>query len=281
MAYTTSQAARLLGVSRNTLLRWFREGRVSDGPRDRNGWRLFGETELETLRAYVQRPAPSVQPSEPDQRRERFAGFLTRVPMLRGLPMPALLALGGLAQFQGVLRGRPVYAQGEPSRGLYIVVKGRIRLFRLSLEGREQTLSIVEPYSTFGESGMFSTPARHAHHAMPVQASTVIMLPTAGVRRVCLEHPLLAQALLGEFSRRISELEDRLEAQALLSLEQRLARCLLEGERSHWTLAELASYLGVARETLSRLVQRWCKEGLIERPGGRLRVLDSERLSRI
>lgn len=278
MAYTTSQAAKLLGVSRNTLLRWFREGRVSDGPRDRNGWRLFGESELETLRAYVQRPAP---PAPPDQRRARVAGYLARVPMLRGLPMPALLALGGVAQFQGILRGRPLFAQGEPSRGLHIIVKGRIRLFRLSLEGREQTLSIVEPFSTLGESGMFANPPRHSQHAVAVQTSTAILLPTTAVRRLCLEHPLLAQALLGEFSRRICELEDRLEAQALLTLEQRLARCLLEGDRAHWTLTELASYLGVARETLSRLAQRWSKEGLIDRPGGRLRVLDTERLSRM
>lgn len=139
----------------------------------------------------------------------------------------------------------------------------------------------VEPFETLGESGLFANPPKHFNHAVCLQGSTVISLPTSAMRRLSLEHPALAQVLLREFSRRIQDLEDRLEAQTLLTLEQRLARYLLEDARQDWSLSELASFLGVARETLSRLAQRWEREGLVERRSGRLRGLDEERLSRI
>ena len=54
--YWTAEACYLAGTSKNTFLRWVREGRVSDTEcRDRRGWRLFSEDELEILRAEVNR----------------------------------------------------------------------------------------------------------------------------------------------------------------------------------------------------------------------------------
>jgi DNA-binding transcriptional MerR regulator len=58
MAISTCQAARLIGVSRNTLLRWFREGRVTDVARDRNGWRIFTPQDVERIKAYADQMVP-------------------------------------------------------------------------------------------------------------------------------------------------------------------------------------------------------------------------------
>ncbi len=58
MTLTTCQAAGLIGVSRNTLLRWFREGRVADVARDRNGWRFFTPRDIERIKAYADRKTP-------------------------------------------------------------------------------------------------------------------------------------------------------------------------------------------------------------------------------
>ena len=62
MRLSTCQAARLIGVSRNTLLRWFRERRVTDVSRDRNGWRSFTPEDIKRIKAYADKkvpPAPS------------------------------------------------------------------------------------------------------------------------------------------------------------------------------------------------------------------------------
>lgn len=276
MTYSTSQAARQLGVSRNTLLRWIREGKVPDGPRDRNGWRVFADDDLKALKVYADGPVPKVVLSE---REQRMVDYFARVPMLRGLPLEAQRALAGAARFQGLLRGEWLYHPGDPCQGLYIVAKGRLRVYRVSLEGREQTLSIAEPFQTVAEAALFSP--RHANHAVSQIGTTVILLPTPLLRRLVGEHPTLAQILLTEFSQRIHHLEERLQAQTLQTVEQRLARTLLEHQERHWTLADLASYLGVARETVSRLTLRWSKDGLVDRQDGHLVVLDGERLARL
>ena len=64
MRLSTCQAARLIGVSRNTLLRWFREGRVADVGRDRNGWRFFTADDVARIRAYADRRTPPSSAAE-------------------------------------------------------------------------------------------------------------------------------------------------------------------------------------------------------------------------
>ena len=52
--YMIAEACELAGTNRNTLLRWIREGRFADvKTRDRNGWRLFDESDIERLKAEV------------------------------------------------------------------------------------------------------------------------------------------------------------------------------------------------------------------------------------
>jgi len=99
---------------------------------------------------------------------------------------------------------------------------------------------------------------------------------------------------LYSFSQRVEALEARIEEMALLSLDQRLARHLMELARSGTPLAgravqieltmstgELASLLGGARESLSRALMRFRREGLIQGQGRQLVLLDPEALVRL
>ena len=51
--YSTEEAAKELGVSKSTLLRWFREKRVEEVKRDRNGWRVFTRADINMIRRKV------------------------------------------------------------------------------------------------------------------------------------------------------------------------------------------------------------------------------------
>jgi CRP-like cAMP-binding protein len=283
MEYSASQAAKKLGVSRNTLLRWFREGRLGPVERDRNWWRLFRDDDLLRIGRELER-LPAARPIEESGKRMR--SYLRRVPTFTQLPEAVLDSLAEVARFQGFLRGQLLFAPGEHTRGLYILVKGRVRIYRASLEGREQTLAVVTPYQTLGESVLFRHNQQHANHALCLESSTVIALPLPALRQLTAEYPQLATAFLREFSRRIEDLESRLEELALLSLEQRLARWLLEqaGSASEveqvLSLAEMASYLGVARESLSRALLRFSNDGLVQRDGRRILIKDREALSK-
>ncbi len=269
---TTLQAAQLLGVSRNTLLRWFRQGRIRAVGRDRNGWRRLTLADVERIRRELEGPrAASAVTANP-----RLRNYLRSVPMFAQLPQSVLDELAEQSQFQGFLRGQHLFVPGDASRGLYIVVKGRVRVYRTSLGGREQTLRVAVPFQTLGESQVFQGGQRHDNYAVCLESSTAMILPLGRLLPLTDAHPLLAQAFLREFSQRIRDLEERLEETALLTLEQRVARLLLEAESMSIPPSprELAAYLGAARESVSRVLLRFAKDGLINREGRSIEILD-------
>ena len=63
--YRLSQVARLIGVAPITLKRWLLSGRVAEVQRDRNGWRLFTEADIERIRRYAEITLPPQNPKIP------------------------------------------------------------------------------------------------------------------------------------------------------------------------------------------------------------------------
>lgn len=261
----TAEAAKELGVSRNTLLRWFREGRISEVARDRNGWRIFSQEDLASIRRSLE---PSIsQPTSTGlvpESRKLMHQYLSKVPCFANLEVSVLEQLAEAARFLGCLKGQQLFRPSDPVLGVYIVVKGEIRVFRSNLEGREQTLAVVRPFETLGESVLFSKNARHINYAICLSSATVLILPTIQLKLLTQISPALAQAFLVEFSSRIQSLEERLEEQTLLSLDQRLVRLPL-AQDNPMTATQMASFLGVARESVSRCLNRLLTLGGLER----------------
>lgn len=291
--YSCAEAARALGVSRNTLLRWFREGRIGGVSRDRRGWRSFSEADLDRIRRELGSPALNEPGPVESQRWARVRAWLRQVPAFHGLPEAVLGELAVSARFQGFLAGQRLFSPGDRATGLPILVKGRVRLYRITEGGREQTMAVVTPYQTFGETALFRPDFQHPSHANCLEGSTILFVSPVRLRELMHEHPALALRFLALFSERLEALEARIEEMALLSLDQRLARHLLglagsqsgQGEAVEVELAmstgELASLLGGARESLSRALMRFRREGLVEGQGRRLVLRDLEGLARL
>ena len=58
MAFSAHQVAEIAGISKNTLLRWLKQGKVPEVCRDRNGWRIFQQEDVDRVCAYAQRTSP-------------------------------------------------------------------------------------------------------------------------------------------------------------------------------------------------------------------------------
>ncbi len=286
---SSSEAAAALGVSRSTLLRWFREGRISHAERDHRGWRRFHQKDIDRIRRELGQDSESRGDPEERKRWQRMSSYLRRVPAFRALAQRVLDELASCARFQGHLAGERLFAPGDHTTGLKILVKGRVRIFRVSQDGREQTLAVVTPFSLLDEAALFRSESTHRSFATCVQSSTVLILPISRVKVLTQEHPQLALAFLREFSNRIEDLEDRLEGLVLLSLEQRVARTLLDWSREQSSLklevpvttAAWATFVGAARESLSRALLRFERDELIRRSGRHLEILNPEGLEHL
>lgn len=282
--YNTAEAASQLGVSRPTLLRWFREDRISNVARDWRGWRQFTEEDLRR----IQRELGQQQPDAPEVIvNDKMLAYLSKVPAFSRLSSAVLKALAECSRFRGFLKGSQFFAPGERSSGLHLLVKGRVKVLRLSPEGREQLLTVVVPFQTLGEAAIFRKPETHSSYAVCQESSTILTLPLAKIRSLTVQHPELALVFLSEFATRIGDLEQRLEETALYPLERRLAAHLLKmANPSHeLRLSEsnsaLASRFGVARESVSRTLAKFEEQGLISRQGRSLVLLSPQELASI
>jgi CRP-like cAMP-binding protein len=296
----TQGAAEQLGVSRNTLLRWFREGRVSEPERDFRGWRRFHLDDIERIRLELENGVVRVQTRRsrprPDLVKNKTAppgatasgsrtAFLRQVHLFSSLTDGDLVALDAVAEFRGYPRGAILFHEGQAVLGLHVLLKGRIKLTKLSPEGREQILEIIEPVSTFAETPLFDKTGRYPTLGRTSVVSSVLTIPKESMQRLMKSRPGLSLAFLGAFAERMKDLMKKVEEATFLTVDERLARYIRKQARQNvienLNLAEIAAIIGAARESVSRALGRLNKAEIVSMSRGCLQVLDDSKLSQI
>jgi CRP/FNR family transcriptional regulator len=208
---------------------------------------------------------------------------------LRAIPIFASLDLPSLRDVARRLRpcsfrpGQYIMVEGERAPGLFIALRGRVRLSRTAHDGREQVVAMLGAGDTLNAVPIFDGQPNHAT-ARAMSAVSCILLPRADLIELIGAHPDLALAALRQMAEQLRELVVLVEDLAFRSVRARLARTLLvesaEGsaELTHQELAELA---GTVREIAGRALRRLAEEGLVRLERGRVIVLDRDGLARV
>lgn len=212
---------------------------------------------------------------------------VARVPLFQGLTRDEQLEVAAVARPTRVDRGERVYAAGSDVSQLMVVHTGRVKISRLSPDGREQIVRVLEPGDFAGESA-FLTGARPDHFAVALEAGSMCVFRHADLGRLVRQHPSIGLRMLQGVSRRLQETEARLAAVISGDVSSRLAAYLLSLPGDHaggeLTVAlplpkkDIASLLDTTPESLSRQLRRLQESGLIAQRGGRrvaLRDLDA------
>ncbi|WP_318617794.1 Crp/Fnr family transcriptional regulator [Sporosarcina sp. YIM B06819] len=156
-------------------------------------------------------------------------------------------------------KGYTIYQAGDKSDGLYIVHKGRVKIYRLSDNGKEQLVRILEPGDFTGELSLFNESV-HDAYAEALESVELCVMGRDNFQQFLLKYPAIALKVLSEFSTRLAKTEKQAASIAMESTETRVAIYLAdlveEQKRSDVTLPmsrkDLASYLGTTPETISR-----------------------------
>ena len=179
-----------------------------------------------------------------------------------------------------------VYMTGEESDTLYIVNRGRLKLYRLSESGKEQVISFLNPGEFTGELSLFRK-GYYERFAQATMDTLLCALNRTDLEEFLLKYPSISLKLLSEFSNRIEESEKQRTRYATEKVETRIALFIAESlENKDSELVELpmskkdlASYLGTTPETISRKLTELEEEGYIERLSNKkIRVLDLDGL---
>lgn len=194
--------------------------------------------------------------------------------------LPALMGAGGVDVLRGAVRrvlpkGALVFTENTPCFGFPLVLRGSIRIFKVSSEGRELPLYRVGP----GESCIISTVCllgRLDYEARAeVEEETEVAILSPARFEELLGEPAFRAFVFGLFSRRLADLMMLVDALAFKRLDQRLALVLAQGPRPRrCTHQQIADELGTVREIASRVLKEFEREGLIRLGRGRIDIVD-------
>jgi CRP/FNR family transcriptional regulator, dissimilatory nitrate respiration regulator len=223
---------------------------------------------------------------------KRLVNILTaisQIPLFEGLPKEQTEDLAMILTDQVFRKGEIIFSEGEEGNGFYVVIQGRVKIYKLSPDGKEQILHIFEPGEPFGEVPVF-TGQRFPAHAEAMKESRVFFFPKQSFVNLIKQNPALALNMLGILSKRLRRFTALIDDLSLKEVPGRLAAHLLflskqeKGSKElelSITKAQLASLLGTIPETLSRILAKMTAQGLIEARGRRIRILDRESLQEL
>ncbi len=211
---------------------------------------------------------------------------LARAPLFADLPVDQLEKVARISQPKDFKKDGPVFFDGQAADGFYVVAAGRVKVFKLSADGKEQILHIFGPGEPVGEVPVFSGGVYPAGAAC-LENSRLLFLPKTAFVRLLEENTALVLNMLAILSRRLRQFTVQVENLSLKEVPGRLAGYLLflaqeqkNSQRVELTVSkgQLASLLGTIPETLSRILAKMREAGLIEVEGAAISLLDVEGL---
>jgi CRP/FNR family transcriptional regulator, dissimilatory nitrate respiration regulator len=216
-------------------------------------------------------------------------GFIGEVLLFKGLTEQQLKALSDIELDCIFKKGQTIFSDGENANGFYVLQSGRVKIFKLSYEGREQILHIINPGEPFGEAPVFAG-ERFPAYAEALEDSRTIFFPRTAFIELINKDPLIAMNMLAILSQRLKRFTQLVENLSLKEVPQRLAAYLLylsKDQKAHDSLelniakGQLASILGTIPETLSRILSKMVNQDLIRVQGRAIKLIDKKGLEEL
>lgn len=240
---------------------------------------------LDNLRGSDKSSWPSLPQSEEPPVLEPAFSCLSEVDLFADLSPAEIQTMDLMAPARTYLRGELVFSQSQPVTSLFILKSGRVRVFRVTEDGKALTMGILEPGAVFGEMILVGQ-RMYDNYAEAIEDSAICRLDVHDVEQFLLSDPRIAiriSRLLGE---RVARLEERLTDLAHRPLSARVARTLItlgdngsntrfgSGRAIRVTHEQIASLVGATREATSKTMSDLAAQCLIKQARGRVIILD-------
>ncbi|MBU8850322.1 MAG: Crp/Fnr family transcriptional regulator [Desulfobacterales bacterium] len=211
---------------------------------------------------------------------------LKTIPLFSELSDEHLKKTASIASTLKFDRGQIIFHEGDKGDGLYMVEKGKIKIFKLSFEGKEQILHIYGPGHTFGEVPVFEGKNFPAS-SMALEKSVIIFLPRHKFVNLITATPGLGMNLLADLSKRLREFTIQIENLSLKEVPARLAAYILTLSKEQKnekqvilpiSKAQLSNLIGTTPETISRIFKKMMDAYYIEVQAKTILIKDLEGL---
>jgi CRP/FNR family cyclic AMP-dependent transcriptional regulator len=216
--------------------------------------------------------------------------YLKKIPLLADLPADLMARLAEIVEMRPVRRREVIYLPGDPGHSVYFLNGGRVKVSKVTRDGKELTLAYRAPGEIFGEACLIDgAPREEMVEAM--ENAQITELPRGELEKIAETHPKVGYRLAKIVLQRRRDVENKIEQLLFKDVNAKLAELLLrlsvdfgvEDERGTLvgikiTHQEMANLIGSTRETVSLTLSMFKKKGLIDTDGRKVIVADAQGL---
>lgn len=226
--------------------------------------------------------------------------LLKKVYFFTGLSEDELDKLNSITRLKKFSKGDIIFFDTEPYIGFYFVLKGMVKIYKISKDGKEHILHIIGPFNTFAEVPLFENfgsiyenEFRYPANSMAIEDGTEVVLVQGRAFLNLVENtPNICMKIVSGFAKRLRHLNHHIEELTLKDVTKRVAGFILTDHINtkkispdnkpvitlNITKNDLAAYLGTIQETLSRTFRKLEEEGIIEVEGKNIYIKDEKKL---
>jgi CRP/FNR family transcriptional regulator len=211
--------------------------------------------------------------------------FFKKITIFSTLTNEQLLLIKNIAVLKSYEKNRTIFEDGERAKGFFIIFNGKVKVYKLSFEGKEQILHIFGKYNIFGEVPVFAGKSYPAN-ATTLEKSELFFVPKDKFINVIDKAPEIALNMLSVLSLRLHAFTNVIENLSLKEVPGRLASFLLFQYEEKNSLKiklsinknQLASLLGTIPETLSRILNKFSHQNILTINGRYIEINDIDKL---
>ena len=212
---------------------------------------------------------------------------IQRVPIFKHLSHHEQKSISEITFEKAYQKGETIYQAGEEFHHLMVLSKGKVKLSRITLNGKEQIIRVVETGDFIGELSLFSqSPTKD--YASVLEDSVMCVVDGSKLKALMAKQPDIAFKIMETLTNRLNDAEEVIQTNNLLSVDYRLAQKLLsmmdENKLIELTMnrKDLANLLAMSQETFSRKLKLFeDNEWIIQRGLRTIEIIDEDALLNI
>lgn len=219
--------------------------------------------------------------------------YLKHIRLFDGISPSEMQEMEKITRMEEVKKRQPLYLTGDPSRNVYLLKKGRVKIANTSPSGKEITFDILEPGEVFGELDVLEDAPRSTS-AEALDDALICVIPRKDFDQYLAMHPAVTFKLTKLIGLRLKKIQSRVEDLVFLDVPARLAHLLSESSKTEGvadkqgirlkvqlTHQEMANLIGCSRETVSTTMGQFRDDGLIQMDGRTITIVNEKGLSKL
>ncbi|WP_271812361.1 Crp/Fnr family transcriptional regulator [Clostridium beijerinckii] len=215
----------------------------------------------------------------------------SKVPIFENLNRDELVEIVNKINHKEFSKGDVIFTEGNIASTLYFINEGKIKLYKYTKDGKEQILHILSEGDFFGELELIK-PSKYRFNSKAIEDVKICTLTKEEMKDIMMKNPEIGIKVLETVGERLSKVENLVQNLATNDVDSRMAYLIIElmekyGENVEGNISvklpisreDMASYIGVTRETISRKLKKLEDENLIKIIGTKtIIIIDEEGL---